>query len=370
MTRTMKHDWRRVPALAWAAAAFGLSWLALPVIDFASSEPSPWQWALASAGLPVFAILFLAVAVLEWPLLRPLLAMLAIAVVLTLAVHDSFSLMFVYAGSAAGVRLSGRTSALAVAAITALAAATLALTDPDAGFFWAATSTVFATGTLWFFIGGLLRANAELREARAELAELAVAEERLRFARDLHDLLGHDLSLIALKAELVGKLLPAQVDRAETEVSEIKTLTRSALTEVRRAVDGYRRPTLPRELAGARVALEAAGIELRIDAPDVRLDPEVEAVLAWAVREGATNVLRHSRARYAEITVTAGPATAQVEFADDGLGQPPTNGGGHGRSGLRERAASIGGAVEAGAGPGGGFRLRVSVPAVRSEAAA
>jgi hypothetical protein len=117
----------------------------------------------------------------------------------------------------------------------ALSATTLALTDPDSALFWSITATVFATGTLWFLLGGLLRANAALREARAELAELAVAEERMRFARDLHDLLGHDLSLIALKAELAGKLLPAYADAAATE-DDIKRLTRSALTQVRHAV--------------------------------------------------------------------------------------------------------------------------------------
>jgi two-component system, NarL family, sensor histidine kinase DesK len=97
---------------------------------------------------------------------------------------------------------------LALGGITAIAAGTLALTDPDSDTFWAITGTVFATGTLWLLIGGLLRTNRELREARAELAELAelaVAEERLRFARDPHDLLRHDLSLIALKAELAGR---------------------------------------------------------------------------------------------------------------------------------------------------------------------
>jgi two-component system sensor histidine kinase DesK len=341
---------------AWAAPVFGLLWLALPTIDFALSEPSWWQIALVGGGLLVFGYAFLAVTAMERPIREPVIAMLAISVVLTLAAQDSFALMFVYAASAASVRLAGRTSALAVAAITALAAATLAFTDPDAAFFWSITATVFATGTLWLLIGGLMRTNAELREARSELAELAVSQERLRFARDLHDLLGHDLSLIALKAELAGRLLPDGVDRAAAEVDEIKSLTRSALDQVRHAVDGYRRPTLPGELAGARMALEAAGIELQVTGPPATIDPEVESVLAWAVREGATNVIRHSGARHAEITVTP----TDVEIADDGRGGPSFNGG-HGLAGLRERAEAIGGTVDAGTGPEGGYRLRVSV---------
>jgi two-component system, NarL family, sensor histidine kinase DesK len=285
--------------------------------------------------------------------------MLAIAVALTLGVRDDFAWLFVWAGSAASVRLSGLASAKAVAAITALAAATLALTDPEGAAFWGITATVFGTSALWLLIGGLFRANAELREARAALAERAVADERLRFARDLHDLLGHDLSLIALKAELAGKLLPERVDAAASEVGEIRDLTRSALSQVREAVDGYRRPTLGSELAGARVALEAAGIALSVEGPDAPLDPEVESVLAWAVREGTTNAIRHSGARRAEIRVRAG----LLEIADDGRGAPLARPGGNGLTGLRERVQSVGGTVEAGAGPGGGFRLTVRVPA-------
>ena len=244
-----------------------------------------------------------------------------------------------------------------------MAAATIALANPEAALFWGITAGVSATSALWLLIGGLMRANEALREARAELAEMAVAEERLRFARDLHDLLGHDLSLIALKAELARKLLPARADEAAAEVEQIRELTRSALAQVREAVGGYRRPTLSSELAGARVALEAAGIELDVDAPDDALDPEVASVLAWAVREGATNAIRHSGARHAAITLRAREGTTELEIADDGRGAPAHDGGGHGLTGLRERVQSVGGTVEAGAGPGGGFRVTVRVPA-------
>jgi two-component system sensor histidine kinase DesK len=275
--------------------------------------------------------------------------MLAISVALTLAADPVFAWLFVWAGSAAGVRLEGPSNLKAVLAITALAAATYAFTD-EGDAFWGITAAVFTTSALWLLIGGLLRANAELREARAELAEMAVAEERLRFSRDLHDLLGHDLSLIALKAELAGKLLPGRTDAAATELEQIRELTRSALRQVREAVDGYRQPTL---------ALEAAGIELHVDAPDEPLAPEVESVLAWAVREGATNAIRHSGARHAEITLRPGV----LEIADDGRGAPRPEPGGNGLTGRRERVQAVGGTVEAGAGEGGGFRLVVRVPA-------
>jgi two-component system, NarL family, sensor histidine kinase DesK len=349
--------WGRFYAIA--GPLFGAAWLWTPVADWATSDPEGWQIPLVAAGIAAFAPLFLYTVMTRRPVLPPVLAMLAIAVALTLGVHDSFAWLFVWAGSAASVRLSGLTSVKALAAVTALAAATLALTDPEAAVFWGITATVFATSALWLLIGGLMRANEELREARAELAEMAVAEERLRFARDLHDILGHDLSLIALKAELAGKLLPDRTEQAADEVGEIRDLTRSALAQVREAVDGYRRPSLGGELAGAKVALEAAGIELRVQGPDAPIDPEVESVLAWAVREGATNAIRHSGAKHAEITVRDGT----LEIADDGRGAPAARPGGNGLTGLRERVQSIGGTVEAGAAPSGGFRLTVRVPA-------
>jgi two-component system, NarL family, sensor histidine kinase DesK len=342
---------------AWAGALFGLLWTAIPLVELVRSDPAVWELALAAVGLLAFSASFLAVVVMERELLGPMIAMLAISVLLTFAADDSFALLFVFAGSAAGVRLSGRRHALVVVAITALAAATLAIVDPDSVLFWGITSAVLAAGALLLLISGLLSANAALREARAELAELAVAEERLRFSRDLHDLLGHDLSLIALKAELAGKLVHAGPDRAEAEIGDIRDLTRRALTQVREAVDGYRRPTLASELAGARVALEAAGIELRLSGAEVELDDEVEAVLAWAVREGATNVIRHSGATHADITMTSN----SLEFVDDGRGSTIVTG--HGLAGLHERAAALGGTVEAGPRADGGFRLRVSVPA-------
>jgi two-component system, NarL family, sensor histidine kinase DesK len=357
-----KPLWARV----WAVAGpvFGLLWAAVPVADFAGSDPSAWQIGLVAVAMPVFAYFFLTVVRTERPPLVGVGAMTALSVVLTLAALDSFALLFAFAGSAAAVRLEGRANVIAITAVTALAACTLALTSPEAAFFWSVLSAVAGTSALWLLIGGLMRTNAALREARAELADLAVADERLRFARDLHDLLGHDLSLIALKAELADRLVPAGADGARAEIDDIKTLTRGALTQVRQAVDGYRQPTLRSELAGARVALEVAGIELQVDGPSEALEPEVDAVLAWAVREGATNLIRHSRARHAEITLKAAGAATELEIADDGPGPDPSGPGtGHGLTGLRERAQSVGGTIEVGARPGGGFRLRVSVPA-------
>ncbi len=207
----------------------------------------------------------------------------------------------------------------------------------------------------------------ELRTAQEEIARLAVNEERLRFARDLHDLLGHSLSLITLKIDVVSRLLPDAPERAADEARDAEVVAREALREVRAAVTGYRRPTLLAELAAAREVLGAAGIGYNVEGEEMRPPAPTEEVLAWAVREGITNVVRHSRARRCAIRLELDGDEAFLDVVDDGVGAlpvgPDADGAGSGLVGLRERAAAAGGALETGSGPGGGgFRLRVSVP--------
>jgi two-component system, NarL family, sensor histidine kinase DesK len=218
----------------------------------------------------------------------------------------------------------------------------------------------------------------KLRETRAELARMAVADERLRIARDLHDLLGHSLSLITLKAELAGRLLEADPERAAREVADLERVARRSLGEVRAAVTSYRQPRLAAELAAARHMLAAAGMDCEVHAPEsLELPPATDALLAWTVREGTTNVVRHSGARSVTITVSVTADEVSAEIADDGVGpgldaKPlPGEDHGSGLSGLTERARAAGAEISSGEGPGGkGFRLLVRVPAARLRPAA
>src|ERR1700724_1644978 len=206
----------------------------------------------------------------------------------------------------------------------------------------------------------LIQAYQQLSLAREQIARLAVGEERLRFARDLHDLIGHSLSVIALKSELAGRLIKTTPGLAAHEVSDIENVARDALREVRDAVAGYRQPTLNAELAGAREALTAAGIEFQVDQDHAALPPTVEAVLAWALGEGVTNVMRHSQAKRCAIRITNQDGRATVEVVDNGRGgtlQP-----GSGLRGLRERVLERGGTLTAEPLPHEGFRLRVTLP--------
>jgi two-component system, NarL family, sensor histidine kinase DesK len=252
--------------------------------------------------------------------------------------------------------------------------------------FGAPWSLVLPTAGLVTIIGVVLIStfrsavtSRELRTAREEIVYLAVAAERLRIARDLHDLLGHSLSLIALKSELARRLISQAPGRAESEIADIEEAARTALLEVREAVTGYRRPTLANELRDARGLLAAAGVAYSYDLQEnliQSLPAPIEALLSWMVREGVTNVIRHSHARHCAIkgSISMGQNSPEVrvEILDDGSGGmlaiTPTRvfdtalrTSGNGLRGLAERVAALGGEYTAGP-VSGGFRLAVCVP--------
>jgi two-component system sensor histidine kinase DesK len=352
---------------------FGLVFLINPIRAVLASDPTPARVFLALGGAALFAGVFLWLMWMQEPLWsasaepsevrkrRATIAFLAVlAISLNLALGSEWRVLFFHVNVAAGIMLLTRDAYVAIAG---LAVTTLAL-GIDSGMAWLALPTA-AIGLWATAFVRQVAAVAELRSAREELARLAVSEERLRFARDLHDLLGHSLSLITLKSELAGRLLPAAPEKAATEVHDIEGVARQALREVREAVAGYRRPTLDEELAGAGEMLEAAGISCRIEHQTGVLPNAVDAVLAWAVREGTTNVIRHSRAKHCRIVLAREGVEIYAEITDDGQGYPKENGedSGSGLSGLTERVATFSGRVEAGPLPDGGFRLRVVLPA-------
>jgi two-component system, NarL family, sensor histidine kinase DesK len=350
----------------------GLVFLVYPIRAVLTSDPTLARVLFALGGAALFAGVFLwlmwmheplismAVALSEVRKRRAAIAFLAVlAVTLNLVLGSEWRVLFFHLNVAAGIMLLSRD---AYAAIAGLAVLTLAL-GITSGMAWLVLPTV-AIGLWATAFVRQVAAVSELQAAREEIARLAVAEERLRFARDLHDLLGHSLSLITLKSELAGRLLPAAPEKAATEVHDIEGVARQALSEVREAVAGYRQPTLDEELAGAREMLEAAGIACHIENRTGALPVATDAVLAWAVREGVTNVIRHSRARRCDVRITRAGEEIRIEITDDGQG-PPENRGtatGSGLSGLAERVAASGGDLEAGSLPVSGFSLRVSLP--------
>jgi two-component system sensor histidine kinase DesK len=261
-----------------------------------------------------------------------------------------------------------RTRGLALPGVVAVAVAVGWLDGITFGELAAVVLVLLGFGTVIASILGLVEANVALEHARQEEARLAVTEERLRFARDLHELLGQSLSVIVLKAEVASRLLSAEPERAAEELEEIAQVTRRALQEVRDAVGGYRQPSLSSELVNARQALAAAGIACRERVELPSLPEEHEAALAWALREAVTNIVRHSTARACEIELGAGADQVTLKVHDDGTAaaaqevSPGAHRGGHGLANLTERLSNLGGTVQAGPGPSGGFVLLASLP--------
>jgi two-component system, NarL family, sensor histidine kinase DesK len=208
----------------------------------------------------------------------------------------------------------------------------------------------------------LIALNATLHTTRAELAELAVTRERERLARELHDLLGRTLSLIAVKAELAAGLSARGDPSAEAELRDVQRLARLAVREVREAVAGDHTPSVAAELASAQLALQAAGIEVSVDNALKSVDPAHEATVAWVLREAVTNVVKHSGARSCHVSLEAADGVTALQVVDDGYG-PDGESGGMGLAGLADRVHALGGAFEAGRREAGGFQLRVRLGA-------
>lgn len=215
--------------------------------------------------------------------------------------------------------------------------------------------TCIATLAVWGISQAMSRAM-QVAQMREENAQLVIQEERNRFARDLHDILGHSLTVVTVKAELAGRLIEVDPARAKAEIADLERLSRDALADVRRALSGYREITLPGELARARSALEAAGICATLPNSTEDVPSEVRELFAWTVREGVTNVLRHSGAEKCEVLLSA----SGVEVRDNGRGAD-VPGSGHGLIGLRERAAELG-AVVVTQSLNPGFSLKVCLP--------
>lgn len=383
-----------VPPALWRL--FVLIWLLFlyyPLLNPSQAHLASLQLVLTLTGTGLFAALYLYLALplpfreaapahLSWRAHRlPLTIAVLLAadiVLLTLLAGADWLWFFIFVSIALGARLPARPAVAAVAAVVVL---TVAVGVGPFGWVYALRIAlpVAVVGLGMIGVGQLVRSIRELRIARQELARLAVAEERLRFARDLHDLLGHSLSTITLKNELARSLVRTQPERAVQELGDAIGLARAALREVREAVTGYRQPTLTTELRNAQELLRAAGIVCQVEdllAEDVHLPLPLplstEVVLAWAVREGVTNVVRYSGARTCTLALRREGDAVVLTVTDDGRGisSAPSNPAGDstaGRSGtglrgLAERASQVHGEVEAGPSTPTGFRLRVRVP--------
>ena len=361
--------WRR-------GGGFWLVYLAVPL----GSAWTHHQLAASIAGtvlLAVFAWAYLFLVPLGWwgtagarysYLIVGVLLTLSLAATAIIGENGLMSLIFVAA--AAIILLPGRVALVLVVVFALTSSVVPQFIKPwnQHGLAWSIGVSVALASLAVFGFSRLIRANAELAAMREEVATIAADRERMRIARDLHDLLGHSLTTVTVKAALAARLFDQDPVRARAEIAEVEVLARESLADVRAAVAGYREVRLATELATAREVLAAAGIEAQLPGVVEGMAPEVGGLFGWVVREGVTNVVRHSKAKSVRITLDA----TGIEIVDDGTGclraagdELAVTDAGHGLAGLAERAGAIGGRLLAGPvdGSAGGFRLRVEVPA-------
>ena len=367
---------------------FWLMCLVFPLISLLQAPGSPVHLAFGLGALVVFAASYtwlmwphpvsraLPERHLAWRQMGLLVILAALAIGLSLTYGLAFLWLFIGVSACAGVLLP---SIPAFVAVSFLMVLPLAISLVEQGSFtrvdWplaiALLLLVRSLGLDMIGAARMGRAIHELHTARHERARLAVAEERLRMARDLHDVLGHTLSMIALKSELAWRTMEQEPEQAAQEMQDVEKAARQVLREVRMAVAGYRQPTLRSELEAAQQLLEAAGIEYHVETAVRELPGSVDAVLAWVVRESVTNVVRHSRARHCSLCLTESPDWVRLVITNDDRRSslPPMeqarSAAGSGLSGMVERVAALGGHIEAGsrvADGTAGFCVLVELP--------
>jgi two-component system sensor histidine kinase DesK len=356
----------RIASVVWPAVF--LFYLAQPVSEVFSQHKPHWEIATVLTLVIVYGVSYVYTCVagqqsshlvrgvlIAWLSLFPI----ALAILL----GPEMLIFFTYAVAAALMLIPALVgAALGFGSAISLIVGTW-ITTGTADF---GTAMILVVLTLAMFaLGGLIRTVRELRATQGRMARLAVAEERSRLARDLHDVLGHSLTTITVKAGLARRVLESSSDRerAISEVRDVEELARQAMSEVRATVSGYRTASLPAELVGARAALSAAGIAADLPRAVDNVTAGLHETFAYVLREGVTNVIRHSGASRCEVRL--GDSWLEVRdngrCAADEVTASRETGGGHGLSGLAERVAAVAGTLDAGPLPEGGFLLRVSV---------
>src|SRR5215831_15698999 len=313
-----------------------------PVVNHASRG----LWTYDILGAAVFLLLYFGLFVLECPRAYMHIGGMVLLGVLFLPINMGACTFFIFAAAmlpfCVGTQLTAWIGLVVIGGIGALEGLVRHITGWTL-FYSALFPVIIGAGNTFFAERN--RMNRQLRKANEELEHLAKLAERERIARDLHDVLGHTLSVITLKSELAGKLIDRDPGRAGKEIREVEQISRQALSEVRDAIRGYRTGGLAAELAHAKATLETAGVAVQCDAAtSVQLPAIEESVLSLAVREGVTNVVRHARASNCRLRLEQQNGSCRLEIADDGQGFVSVEG--NGLRGMRERVEMLGGTLE------------------------
>ena len=364
-------DWWRA-RFGWVFTAVWLFYLGENLTALLD-RPSGWQRDVGLVALAGFALLYLAfvgwlgairrgvpppshVVARHWAILLTLLALAALQVP-GAGFHALTCLVYIGASAMMSVPLG---QAVPFAASLVVTAEVLAWRVPGWDGKGYGLAVLLGSAATWGIRLAGERQN-RLQAAQLELAELAVANERARIAADLHDILGHSLTVVTVKAELAQRLLDVDLEKARAELRDLESLARDALSDVRATAMGVRGISLPGEIAAARAALAAAHVTAVLPGAADEVPTRNRELFAWTIREAVTNIVRHSRASHVEVKL--GPAS--VEIVDDGIGAgaaaPAVDG--QGLNGLRRRADALGARLTVGCREDKpGFRVRVEAP--------
>jgi two-component system sensor histidine kinase DesK len=303
-------------------------------------------WLLDLLGAAVFLVLYFGLFFLECPRALLHVAGMVLLGVLFQPINTGACTFFIFAASMLPFCVKTQTAtAIGLGSIASIAAIQGLIIHLDTWTLFFSTLFPIFIGTGNTFFADRARMNQRLRRANEEIENLAKVAERERIARDLHDVLGHTLSVITLKSELAGKLIERDPDRAGNEIREVEQISRQALSDVRDAIRGYRCNGLVAELAQAKSTLETAGLTVQCDAAtSMKLPAMQESVLSLAVREGVTNVVRHAQARTCRLRLEQQNESCRLEIQDDGQGFSTMEG--NGLRGMRERVEMLGGTLE------------------------
>jgi two-component system, NarL family, sensor histidine kinase DesK len=340
----------------WLAYIF---WFALEGIARAKS----WDaWLVLVLGLALFLPLYFAAFWMEGRRVLWIAAAECLLATVCAPWNPAAAVFFIYAAAALCQLKSVKTAVWSLAAILLWVGLAAAQFQRSPEFWVSGALSVIFVGLVSLWRIQECRTRARLELAQGEVERLAKIAERERIARDLHDLLGHTLSLIVLKSEVASKFADIDPVRAATEIRDVERISREALAQVRAAVRGYHSTGLSAELDHVREALQAAGIELDCKAESIRLAPSHESALVLALREAVTNIVRHSSARSCRIHLAAVAGGIELHISDTGKGSSADEG--FGLSGMRERIEAIGGTLEKDGSRGMRLLIRLPTPAI------
>jgi two-component system sensor histidine kinase DesK len=328
-----------------------------PIARTQAGPASVFYWAVTIAGLLIFLASYFRAYWVRGVQLLPIVALQTALALAFAPINMGACVLFVYAAATAGNIDRARDALRMVLGIAALGAASAWLLQAEPFYWVTAIPITLLIGGVNLHFTQESRTQRKLRLAQEEVEQLAAVAERERIARDLHDVLGHTLSLIVLKSELAARLAERDPARAAGEMRDVEDVARRTLQEVREAIRGYH-PTLAEEAARARSMLKAADIAADVDLAAASLSGPIEETLALALREAVTNVVRHSGASRCSIALAATDRAVTLDVADDGRGSSAAEGSG--LRGMRERVEALGGSVDRHA--GGGMRVRVVLP--------